>query len=84
MEELDLKDILNTFWNKRVIIILIILILTILGVIYTIGFTSPVYSSSTTLVLATSSATTATNTTITTTDLTLNSKSFYSKSKRVI
>lgn len=89
MEELDLRDIFNTFWNKKVIIILLILISIVLGVIYTIGFTSPVYSSSTTLVLATSNNTTSTNTTITTTDLTLNSKlvSTYSeliKSKNII
>ena len=89
MEELSLKELLNTFWNKKVIIILIILISIVLGVIYTIGFTEPVYSSSTTLVLTTASTTTATNTTITTTDITLNSKlvSTYSeliKSKNII
>ena len=54
MEELDLKELFNLFWSKKAAIILIILIFMVIGVIYTIGFTIPMYSSSTTLVLATS------------------------------
>ncbi|MFR3183475.1 MAG: YveK family protein, partial [Clostridia bacterium] len=48
-----------------------------IGTIYTIGFVTPMYTSSTTLVLAASDKTTETNKqagTITTTDVTLNSK----------
>ena len=90
MEELDLKELLMLFWNKKVKIFLIVAIFISLGIIYTIGFVTPMYTSSTTLVLATSdSATTTQSNTITTTDITLNSKlvSTYSeliKSKNVI
>ena len=52
MEELDLKELFNLFWHKKVQIILIILIFIVLGIIYTIGFTTPMYSSETTLLLA--------------------------------
>lgn len=48
MEELDLKELFNIFWSKKVAIILIVLIFIVIGVIYTIGFTVPMYSSSTT------------------------------------
>ena len=90
MEELDLKELFNIFWSKKVHIILIVLIFIALGVIYTVGFTKPMYTSSTTLVLAGSEGSNGESTnTITTTDITLNSKlvSTYSvlvKSKDVL
>ena len=76
MEELDLKELFNIFWNKKVHIILIVLIFIALGVIYTVGFTTPKYTSSTTLVLAGAESGNETERTnsITTTDVTLNSK----------
>lgn len=88
MEELDLKELLILFWNKKVKIILIIAIFTLIGIIYTTGFVTPKYTSSTTLVLATAENSTSKSNTITTTDVTLNSKlvSTYSelvKSKNV-
>ena len=90
MEELDLKELFSIFWNKKVQIILIILIFMMIGIIYTVGFTTPMYSSSTTLVLASAGNTeTSTNTTITSADITINSKlvSTYSeivKSKNIL
>ena len=90
MEELDLKELFSIFWSKKIYIVLIVLIFIAIGVIYTVGFTTPMYSSSTTLVLAgaESAPGEATNS-ITTTDVTLNSKlvSTYSvlvKSKDVL
>ena len=74
MEEIDLKELLNLFWSKKTQIILIILIFMLLGVIYTIGFVTPKYTSSTTLLLATSGNSADKTNTITTTDVTLNSK----------
>ena len=75
MEELDLKELFNIFWSKKVHIILIVLIFIALGVIYTVGFTKPMYSSSTTLLLAGSESSGGeTTNSITTTDITLNSK----------
>ena len=76
MEELDLKELLSLFWSKIFQIIVIVLIVTGVGVIYTYGFTTPKYSSSTTLVLTGSEPSTSSDATnsITTTDITLNSK----------
>ncbi len=75
MEEIDLKELFNIFWNKKWLIILVTLIFGIAGVVYTLGFKTPVYSAKTTLVLATSkSQEDAGVNSITTTDLTLNSK----------
>ena len=77
MEELDLKELFEMFWNKKLQIVLIVLIFIVIGMIYTIGFVTPVYSSSTTLVLAGTSSGNdpdQTSNTITTTDLTINSK----------
>ena len=54
MEELDLKELFNLFWRKKVQIILIVLIFIGLGVIYTVGFTTPKYSASTRMLLTSS------------------------------
>ena len=74
MDEIDLKELLSLFWSKKTQIILIILIFMLIGVIYTVGFVTPKYTSSTTLLLATSENSTTKSSTITTTDITLNSK----------
>ena len=55
--EIDLKEILLDFWNKKLQIILIISISILIGIMYTIAFVKPVYTSSTTLLLATSGST---------------------------
>ena len=77
-EELDIKDLLILFWNRKLKILLIVAIFVAIGIIYTVGFVTPKYASSTTLVLATSDKSDTPNTsktdTITTTDVTLNSK----------
>lgn len=80
MEEIDLKELFEMFWNKKTQMFLIIAICTIIGFIYSIGFVTPEYKSSTTLVLVKAGETTTDPTTgqttssITTTDVTLNSK----------
>lgn len=75
MEEMDLKELFNMFWSKKIQIILIILIFGIIGFIYTIEFITPMYDASTTLVLVSSAdETVSTNTMITATDVSLNSK----------
>lgn len=92
MEELDLKQLVNIFWNKRLQVISIILIFLMIGIIYTFMFITPKYKSYTSLVLAKSdnvSGETADTGTITQTDITLNQKlvSTYSeliKSKNVL
>lgn len=91
MEELDLKEIFSIFWNRKLEIILITLLLIAAGIVYSYFFITPEYKASTTLVLVQSSATVEQtgDGTITQTDLTLNSKlvSTYSevmKSKAVL
>lgn len=83
MEELDLKDLFDIFWTKKVHIVLIILIFTLIGVFYSYLYVSPKYKAYTTLVLAKSTEDSegVSSGTITTTDITLNNNlvSTYSK-----
>lgn len=51
MEELDLKKLINIFWNKRLHIIIISLIAIIIGTIYSFYFVEPKYEAYTTVVL---------------------------------
>lgn len=89
MEELDLKELFEIFWQKKLQVVLIVAIFFVIGVIYTFGFVTPRYSASTTLALAQSSVNNNAESAITSTDLTMNSKlvSTYSelvKSKLVL
>ena len=76
MEEIDLKELFEIFWHKKLQIILIVLIFMVIGVIYSVGFVTPMYSSSTTLVLAGTASSTEeqSQNTITTADLSINSQ----------
>ena len=73
MEELDLKELLNIFWSRKLVIIIIIAIFIIIGIVYTYQFIEPEYQSTTTIILATK-ATSSKTETITTSELTLNQK----------
>lgn len=91
MEELDLKELLQIFWEKKLEIILITAIFIVIGVIYTLGFVTPKYEGTTKLLLATNSSSNETQggESITTNDVTINSKlvSTYSelvKSNKII
>ena len=57
MEELDLKKLINIFWNKRLHIIVISLIAIIIGTIYSFYFVEPKYEAYTTVVLVKDAAT---------------------------
>lgn len=74
MEELDLKELIQIFWEKRIQILLITAIFIVLGIIYTVGFVKSKYQSKTSLLLATNSSSQSNANGITTNDLTLNSK----------
>ena len=76
MEEIDLKELFEIFWTKKIQILLVVIIFMVMGVAYTMGFTTPKYSSSTTLVLAMAGTKESDNlnNSITTTDVTLNAK----------
>lgn len=92
MEEIDLKELFNIFWSKKLEIFLVIFIFMVIGAVYSIGLKMPLYSSSTSLVLAmadTNEKKKDSEEAITATDITLNSKlvSTYSeliKSKKVL
>ena len=89
MEELDLKELFDMIWSRRTTIILILLICAVIGFIYTMNFIKPEYSTSTTLLLASTNNTGNSNNTVTVGDITVNSKlvSTYSrliKSRKVI
>ena len=71
MEEIDLSKIFNTLWRRKADIIIIILAFLMIGIIYTMKFVTPLYSSSATMVLVSSNSS---DNTITTNDITLNSK----------
>lgn len=88
MEEIDIREIVSMFWKKKSYIILILVMFVILGCIYTIKFTKPLYTSKTTLLLV-SSNDNKENSIITASDITINTKlvSTYSeliKSKNVL
>ena len=77
MEEFDIGEILKIIWKKKIYIILLIAVFAELGILYTSYLVTPMYRSSTTLLLAqaaSDSNTKNTVNTITTTDITLNSK----------
>lgn len=71
MEEIDLKELFDMFWNRKIIIFLIILIFVGIGAIYTKFMIKPDYKSVATLVLTKKSSD---DKTITQTELTLNQK----------
>ncbi len=76
MEELDLKELFNIFWQRKLEIVTIILIFVIIGAVYTYAILQPKYTSYTTLLLTQVNGNneTGNDTSITQTDLTLNSK----------
>ena len=74
MEELDLKELIQIFWEKRIQILLITTIFIVVGIIYTIGFVKPKYQSKTSLLLATNSSSQTSANGITINDLNINSK----------
>lgn len=72
-DEIDLKQLLELFWNKKIFILIVVLIAVIMGYIYTSFLVKPKYTSSTTLILAQRNSADSTGT-ITSTDVTLNDK----------
>ena len=95
MEEIDLKELVEMFLEKKFLIIFVVILFAILGAVYTTHFITPMYQSSTSLVLVQTGAEKTQNDaasgiseSITTTDITLNSKlvdayAVVAKSKRV-
>ena len=78
MEEIDLKQLFLIVWNKKVHIIIIMILFLIAGIVYSFNFVEPKYKSYTTLILAkvnyTADGLDIENNQITQTDISLNSK----------
>lgn len=75
MEELDLKELFNIFWQRKLEIILIILISMVIGAVYSYAILKPQYTSYATVLLTqVTDNKTEDNTSITQTDINLNSK----------
>lgn len=75
MEELDLKQLFEMFWSRKIYVALIVLVAIFAGLIYTFFFVDPVYKSEASLLLVKQdSSADGKNSGITTTDLTLNQK----------
>ncbi len=88
MEEIDLKELIGMFLEKKFLIIFVVILFAILGAVYTTRFITPLYESSTSLVLVQTGDADTSLDSITTTDITLNSKlvdayAVVAKSKRV-
>ena len=74
MEEIDLKELLNIFWERKFEILIFTLIFIIVGAVYSYTLVEPKYTSYTTVLLTqVSDNKNDDNTKITQTDLTLNS-----------
>lgn len=52
MEELDLMELFELFWRKKILIVAITIVAAIVGAIYTFKFVTPKYESSTKILLA--------------------------------
>lgn len=74
MEEIDIKELISLFWNKKVEIIIITIIFLIIGSVYSFRMVTPKYKSSTTLVLAMVDNNSEKANAITQTEITINSK----------
>ena len=47
MEELDLKELISMFLEKKLLIILVVIIFALMGAIYTLKFVTTIYQSTT-------------------------------------
>ena len=77
VEEIDLREILEVFWNKKLLIILLMFLGAILGAIYSKFIVVPKYNSSVTLILSkpiSVNQTQTIDTSITQADIILNQK----------
>ncbi len=77
MEELNLKEIFNIFWSRKIQLLIIVAIFVVIGIIYSYIYIVPKYQAETQLILVNNTNTNnsnAENLGVTTTDITLNQK----------
>ena len=71
-EEIDLKNIFQMFWDRKVGIVIIILLSIVAGYVYTTFFVSPVYKATSTAILTNNTEGEDGKTAVTQTEVTLN------------
>ena len=71
-EEIDLKNVFQMFWDRKVGIVIIILLSIIAGYVYTTFFVSPVYKATSTAILTSNTETTEGQSAVTQSEVTLN------------
>ena len=71
-EEIDLKNIFQMFWDRKVGIIIIILLCIVAGYVYTTFFVSPVYKATSTAILTNNTEGEEGKSAVTQTEVTLN------------
>ena len=71
-EQIDLKNIIKIFWDKKLVIIAIILIFAVIGAVYTTFFTNPIYTATATAILTSNTGGEGETVGVTTTEVTLN------------
>lgn len=76
MEELDLKELISIFLERKLLIILVVIIFSLIGAIYTFNFITPIYRSSTSVILTQTGLynSSGESAAITQSDITLNAK----------
>ena len=72
MEEIDVKELLKTIWNRKLIIIIVALIFAIIAAIYSFKIQKPKYQANTTVVLTKAGNTENSADAVTSTDVTMN------------
>ncbi len=75
-EEIDLKQLLKLFWDKKILIIIMVVCAIAVGYVYSMYMVKPKYTASATLILAQKDASsdTGASAAVTSTDVTLNDK----------
>ena len=71
-EEIDLKNVIQMFWDRKVGIVIIILLCIVAGYVYTTFFVSPVYKATSTAILTNNNEGEDGKTAVTQTEVTLN------------
>ena len=71
-EEIDLKNVIQMFWDRKVGIVIIILLCIVAGYVYTTFFVSPVYKATSTAILTSNTENEDGKSSVTQTEVTLN------------
>ena len=71
-EEIDLKNVIQMFWDRKVGIVIIILLCIVAGYVYTTFFVSPVYEATSKAILTSNTEDGGDSSGVTQTEVTLN------------